>query len=103
MNIEWVVGIALAIISGLIGIIYYAGQLRDDKQDERFDRNEKEVDEHVKEDVRAHERIRAVEIKIENVEDENRRLAKNIHDLRSSLPGIIKEYAEMWVTKLRGK
>lgn len=41
-----IVASAFGVICGLVGVIYYAGQSRDDKQDSRAERNEHTLTEH---------------------------------------------------------
>lgn len=81
MSVEWVIGIAAGIVCALVGVIYLAGQGRDDKQDVRFDRNEKDFSEHVKEDALMHERIVRVETKVEALETEVSKLREMRHDI----------------------
>jgi len=81
----WVWAIVVGIAGGLIGVIYWASQRRDDKQDERAERNEKVLAEHIREDVLAHERLRAVETKVDNLEREVNGLRERWHDLRSEI------------------
>ena len=81
----WIWAIAVTIAAGLIGVIYWAGQNRDDKQDARFERDEETFADHVKDDIAAHERLRAVETKVENLEREVTGLRERWHDLRSEI------------------
>lgn len=81
----WVWAIAITIAAGLVGIIYWAGQSRDDKQDARAERNERALADHVRDDVSAHERLRAVETKVDNLEREVISIRERWHDLRSEI------------------
>lgn len=81
----WLWALVIGIGSALIGVIYWAGQNRDDKQDARAERNEKTMADHVREDVLAHERLRAVETKVDNLEREVSGLRERWHDLRSEI------------------
>lgn len=81
----WVWAIAITIACGLVGVIYWSGQSRDDKQDARFDRDEKALSDHVKEDVTAHERLKAVETKVENLEREVTNIRERWHDMRTEI------------------
>lgn len=81
----WVWAILISVISGLIGIIYWAGQNRDDKQDARSERNEKSLAEHIRDDINAHERIKALEIKVDNHDREIASIRERWHDLRSEI------------------
>lgn len=76
-----VIGIAVAIVCALIGVIYLAGQSRDDKQDARADKDEQALREHARDDVRAHERLTAVETKVETLTTEVRSLREMRHDI----------------------
>lgn len=80
-----IIGSILAIACALIGVIYYAGQHRDDKQDDRHSRNEKEFSEHVRDDIAAYERLRAVETEVANLKSEVKGLREKWHDLRSEI------------------
>lgn len=73
--------ISLGVIGSLIGVIYWAGQNRDDKQDARFDQNEANLKEHIREDIRAHERLTAVETKVEHLQTEVRSLRNMRHEI----------------------
>lgn len=103
MDALWVIGIALPIITGLIAVIYFSGQRRDDKQDERFEKIEEKLEAHIKDDVQAHERIQALETDMENVKTEDRRLSKNIHDLRNGIQQTVREWVPVWVAKFLRK
>jgi hypothetical protein len=81
VSIEWIIGIAATIVCGLIGVIYFAGQGRDDKQDARFERDEKAVNDHIKEDASMHERIVRVEVKVEALETEVGKLREMRHEI----------------------
>jgi hypothetical protein len=81
MSIEWIVGIALPVVCALIGVIYLAGQSRDDKQDARIERNEHAFNEHVRECVVKHERIVRNETKVETLETEVGKLRDMRHEM----------------------
>jgi hypothetical protein len=82
MSVEWAaIGIAVGIVSALAGIIYWAGQGRDDKQDARFERAEHAFDEHIKEDASIHERVVRVETKVAALETEVGKLRDMRHDI----------------------
>lgn len=57
----WLWAIIIPVTAALVGVIYWAGQSRDDKQDERHERNEKDLSDHIKEDVKVHERVAVLE------------------------------------------
>jgi hypothetical protein len=94
-----ILGVAVGIVCALIGVIYYAGQHRDDKQDERAASNEKAFDEHVRDDVAAHERLRAVETEVANLKAEVSGLRQRWHDLR----GEITHTLASWYADIMGK
>lgn len=76
-----IIGIAVVIVSGLVGVIYWAGQSRDDKQDVRFERNE-EAFHKLDEKVSAHaERIRALETQAANNKEEIGKLREMRHEI----------------------
>ena len=81
----WLWAILVSVVSGLIGIIYWAGQNRDDKQDARAERNEEAQADHIKDDVNAHERLKAVEIKVEQLDREVTGLRERWHDMRGEI------------------
>lgn len=81
MDIEWILGISIGIVGALVGIIYYAGQSRDDKQDARFERGERSVVEHIKEDADIHERVVRVETKVETLEHEVQKIREMRHEM----------------------
>lgn len=92
MSVEWVIGIAASIVCALIGVIYLAGQGRDDKQDARFERDEKAVSDHIKEDASMHERIVRVETKVEALEVE----VGKIRDMRHEIMKHTTEALASW-------
>lgn len=49
------------------------------------ERNEKRLDDHIREDVAAHERLRAVETKVDNLEREVSSLRERWHELRNEV------------------
>lgn len=81
----WLIAIGVSIVGGLIGVIYLAGQSRDDKQDARHERHEKALADHIKDDISAHERLRAVETKVESHDREIAGLRDRWHDLRGEI------------------
>jgi hypothetical protein len=81
----WVWALVVSIAGALVGIIYWAGQSRDDKQDARAERNEKALAEHIRDDIGAHERIKALEIKVDNHDREIASIRERWHDLRSEI------------------
>jgi hypothetical protein len=81
----WIWALVVSIAGALIGVIYLAGQQRDDKQDARAERNEKALADHIKDDINAHERIKALEIKVDNHDREIASIRERWHDLRSEI------------------
>jgi uncharacterized protein HemX len=98
----WIWAIVVSIAAGLVGVIYWAGQNRDDKQDARFDRDEKALADHIREDVSAHERLRAVETKVDNLEREVTGLRERWHDLRTEISQTLSSWY-LSIVKLIGK
>lgn len=92
MSIEWVIGLAAGIVCALVGIIYWAGQGRDDKQDARFERDEKAVSDHIKEDASMHERIVRVETKVETLEAEVGKIRDMRHEIIEHTTKAIAEW-----------
>jgi uncharacterized membrane protein len=98
----WLWALVISVACGLIGVIYWAGQNRDDKQDARFDRDEETLADHIKQDVSAHERLRAVETKVDHLEREVTSIRERWHDMR----GEISQTLSNWyisIVKLIGK
>lgn len=102
MSIEWII-LAATIVCTLIGVIYWAGQSRDDKQDVRFDRAEKSLDEHAKEDASMHERIVRVETKVETLETEVGKLRDMRHDILEHTTRAISEWYTAIVDRINRK
>jgi hypothetical protein len=71
----WIGGLVAAIILGLVGVVYTS--LR--KSEERTD---KRLDEHIYEDVKAHERLARLETKVEQHDVEIQSLRDRWHDFR---------------------
>lgn len=74
MDAPWVaiiVTVVLAVVSGLIA--------------------------HILHDAKAHERIAKAEAEIEALKGESDKTRENVHRLRDSLPGIIKEMIEWFL------
>lgn len=93
MSVEWIViGIAVTIVCGLIGVIYFAGQSRDDKQDARFDRSEEAFRAHSKEDSLMHERLVRVETKVETLESEVGKIRDMRHEIIEHTTKAISEW-----------
>lgn len=80
----WLIAIAISIVSGLIAIIYWGGQNRDDKQDARFDKDEKALVDHSREDIEAHERLRALEADMVTVKERLRDVGRSVHEAREA-------------------
>lgn len=74
-------GVVFVIVCGLVGVIYYAGQSRDDKQDRRADRNERSIADHIRDDTQAHERLTRVETKVDALQTEVRSLRDMRHEI----------------------
>lgn len=96
-----IVGAAVVIVSGLVGVIYWAGQSRDDKQDARAERNEEALREHVREDVRAHERLTAVETEVATLKAEVKGLREKWHDMRSEITHTLATWYNELLEKIR--
>lgn len=77
--------IVVSVTAGLIGVIYWAGQSRDDKQDARFDKDERIMADHIKDDASAHERLKAIETKVDQLDREVTGLRERWHDLRGEI------------------
>lgn len=98
----WLIALGIGIAASLVGVIYWSGQSRDDKQDARHERHEKALADHVKEDVSAHERLKAVETKVEHLEREVSNIRERWHDMR----GEISQTLSSWylsIIKMIGK
>lgn len=87
----WLIGLGISIVSGLIAIIYRAGQNRDDKQDARFDRDERALSDHSREDIQAHERLRALEADMVTVKERLRDVGRSVHEAREAFRIAIAE------------
>lgn len=74
----WIWALVVTGAAGLIGVIYWAGQSRDDKQDARHERTEEALADHI-------ERLKAVETKVETLEREVSLIRERWHDLRSEI------------------
>lgn len=96
MDAAWIAGIALTIICSLIGVIYYANRARDKEQDDRIADQSSAIEHHIREDIAAHERIRALEVKVEQHEREISVLRQRWHDLRSEITATLSTwYADL--------
>lgn len=80
----WLIATGIGIACSLVGVIYLAGQNRDDKQDARAEKNEKTLADHSKEDVAAHERLRALEADMVTVKERVRDVGRSVHDAREA-------------------
>lgn len=87
----WLWALLVSVVSGLIAVIYYIGQQRDDKQDERFERDEKALAEHSREDIQAHERLRALEADMVTVKERLRDVGRSVHEAREAFRIAIAE------------
>lgn len=92
MTIEWIIGIAVTIVCALIGVIYLAGQSRDDKQDARFERAEKSLDDHAKEDASMHERIVRVETEVQVLKVEVGKIRDMRHEIMDHTTRVLSEW-----------
>jgi len=92
MGVEWIIGIAAGIVCALVGVIYWSGQSRDDKQDARFERDEKAFNDHSREDASMHERIVRVETKVETLEGEMSKVRDMRHDILDKVTRALGEW-----------
>jgi len=92
----WAWAIILPVIIGLIGVIYTAGQRRDDKQDVRMEKNEQAFDDKVKADAALHERVVRTETKVEINVDE---IAK-LRDMRHSILDDVTKTLAGWYSEI---
>ena len=77
---DWqLAGIIVAIVGAVVVpialAIHQAGR-------SRSERNEKRIDDHVSEDIKAHERLARVETRVDRLERETENLRTRWHDLR---------------------
>lgn len=93
---------ALSVIGALIGALYWAGQSRDDKQDARHERNEKALADHIRDDIEAHERLKALETKVETHDREIAGLRERWHDMRTEVSQTLSNWY-LSVVKMIGK
>lgn len=101
MDAWQIVALAVGVVCALIGVIYWAGQHRDDKQDQRFDVDELAFKEHVRDDVAAHERLRAVETEVAHLKAEVKGLREKWHDLRSEVTHVLASWYTDILDKIR--
>lgn len=87
----WVWAIVIGIAASLVGVIYWAGQNRDDKQDARFDKDERALSDHTREDIQAHERLRALEADMITVKERLRDVGRSVHEAREAFRIAIAE------------
>lgn len=87
----WLIVLGVGIAASLVGVIYWAGQSRDDKQDARFDKDEKALAEHSREDIQAHERLRALEADMVTVKERLRDVGRSVHEAREAFRIAIAE------------
>lgn len=92
--------IIVSITTGLIGVIYYIGQQRDDKQDARFERDEKALSDHTREDIEAHERLRALEADMVTVKERLRDVGRSVHEAREAFRIAIAEIYKFITEKM---
>lgn len=76
----WAIGGAFGTICALIGIIYAAGQRRDDKQDERAGHTEGALERLAETAAASKERLRAAEIEIQVLKSEVAGLRERWHE-----------------------
>lgn len=74
----WVWPIALTILLALLGALWALFR-------RGVDRTERRLDEHIREDIQAHERLRALETKVESHEREIASIRERWHDMRSEI------------------
>lgn len=96
----WIWAIVVSVACGLIGVIYWAGQSRDDKQDERFERDEKALADHSREDIQAHERLRAIEADMVTVKERLRDVGRSVHEAREAFRVAIAEVYKFITEKI---
>lgn len=75
---KWLAAFVFPIIFGLIGVLYAAGQRRDDKQDIRATEKENTIDEHSQE-------IAKLMTDVANLKEEVRGVRKRYHDYRDEV------------------
>lgn len=91
----WVWPLALTILLALLGAIVALFR-------RGTERTERRLDEHIREDTTAHERLRAVETKIDNIEREVAGLRERWHDLRGEISTTLGNWY-VNIVKLIGK
>jgi chromosome segregation ATPase len=91
----WVVLVAaLSVIGALIGAIWLLLRAK-------VERLEARLDEHVRDDINAHERLKAAETKIESLDREVTGLRERWHDLRNEISQTLSSWY-MSVIKMVG-
>lgn len=78
MNQEWLIGLSLAVITALVGVIYGALKGRQDRQDNRLEH-------HIEEDVTVHERVAVIESKVGQIEREQSGIRIRLHDMANDV------------------
>lgn len=76
----WAIGATFGTICALLGIIYAAGQRRDDKQDQRAENSEAAHERLAETEAATKERLRAAEIEIQVLKSEVAGLRERWHE-----------------------
>lgn len=75
-SLLWLAGVAVMVILGLLGLVYRTLHARDDRAETR-------LDEHIGEDVKAHERLARVETQVDTNTGEVKSLRDRTHKLEA--------------------
>ena len=92
MDPWWLIGLGVVMITGLIGVIYAAGQGRDDKQDMRSTQSEQGTKELREDFGLLKERVVRTETKIEIHDRELEKLRDMRHDILERVTHTLAEW-----------
>ena len=93
---RWVAGIAITILLALVGVVWTLVRTRQDQAEQRQDRADNRLAEHVKEDIRVHERVVKIETEVTTLKEEVRAIRDMRHEI---IERVTKTLAE-WYTSI---
>lgn len=88
----WVWTIVVSVVAALIGVIYWSGQTRDDKQDIRADKNEQVIAAQDQKGTGLLERVVRMETKIDKLESEVGKLRDMRHEILDRVTRSLSEW-----------
>lgn len=98
---RWVAGVAIGVVLGLIGLVWGLIKARQDKAEERQERADGRLANHITDDISVHERVVRVETEVHTLKEEVRALRDMRHEILDRVTRVLGEWYANIIERLK--